>query len=156
MRGRGPDGDTASGDICPILLTSAHIGDLPTLEISISQWLIISQTQHCWHSLSVKTIFAAQFFICLQTVSIFPVRRQSLSQVTEISKIIGGASSLCTLRHTPCIFHCSKIMKLYEEINWNLLSLSCFTNNEEWRGAHPPHVRRPRISFCYWPMAIKP
>ena len=24
---------------------------LPTLEISISQWVIISQTQHCWHKL---------------------------------------------------------------------------------------------------------
>ena len=155
MRGRGPDGDTASGDICPILLTSAHIGDLPTLEISISQWLIISQTQHCWHSLSVKTIFAAQFFICLQTVSIFSVRRQSLSQVTEISRS-SGVHHHFALCATPLAFFAVKIMKLYEEINWNLHSLSCFTNNEEWRGAHPPHVRRPRISFCYWPMAIKP
>ena len=61
MRGRGPDGDTAPGDICPILLTSAHIGNLPTLEISISQWLIISQTQHCWHSLSVKRYLQLSF-----------------------------------------------------------------------------------------------
>ena len=102
MRG-GHMGDTSPGDICPLMLTSAHIGYYAphgNQHQSMSDNLT-----NTGMTTNVKQ-FAAHFSIILQTVTIFSLCRQRLSQVTESSKIIEGASSsLCILRHTLGILH---------------------------------------------------
>ena len=110
----------------------------------------------------IKTKFAAHFSICLQTVSTFSLRRQRLSQVTEGSKIIEGASSsLCTLRHTLGILHCydneaftgagglsnlrslkfALLILIYKQTNTRVMSDPELT-------AICPETKAPLISFC--------
>ena len=96
MRG-GHMGDTSPGDICPLMLTSAHIGYY--VHHGIQHQSMSDNLTNMGLTNDIKTMFTAHFSMILQTVTIFSLRRQSLSQVTESSKIIEGARCIIITLH---------------------------------------------------------
>ena len=127
-----------------------HLIFSPKLKISISQWLTISRTQHCWLLTDKQSKYLQlRFKLVCKIFSIFSLCRQSLSEVTEISKIIGMHHHFAVFT-TPFAF-------LYNKDNGNRAGVKSECSSSETniylnvtRSHLLPYVRRPRLHWFHF------